>query len=64
MIPRRFKKFRHKAKNIVTLCWECHRKAHDKPREFELWLCREHTGIWKWWKRNMVLAQRGLDPED
>ena len=63
LIPRRFKKYRHTARNIVTLCCFCHANAHDKPKEFELWLCREHQDIWRWLKINSRRAAQGLGPE-
>ena len=63
LIPRRFKKYRHHSKNLVCLCIHCHGLAHNKPKEFDLWMCRDHDELWRWWRKNQVRANQGLGPE-
>ena len=63
LIHRRFKKYRHTARNIFTACWTCHALIHEHPKEFGLWLCRENEKLWRWWRANQVRANQGLGPE-
>ena len=39
IIPRTYKRLRWEPSNGICLCeHQCHRKAHDYPKEFEIWL--------------------------
>jgi 5-methylcytosine-specific restriction endonuclease McrA len=39
-------------KNIIPLCFMCHRTAHDHPKEFADWLKVMRPGQYEWAKEN------------